>query len=47
VPALLLEAMQDKHRFRKFHRINGAIRAALIIFDDFKNARTTEALELA
>ena len=42
---LLLEAMQDKHRFRKFDGVDGAIGAAGIVFDNFQNTSPSKAFE--
>ena len=42
---LLLEAVQDEHRFRERHRVDCSIRAAGIVFADLQHADTTEALE--
>ena len=44
---LFLKAMQNKDSVFKFHRVNGAIRAAGIVLDDFKHtgpAKTSEWL---
>src|SRR3546814_1299946 len=43
--ALLLEAVQDEHRFRKLDRVYRSIGAAGIVFDDLQHAGTTEPLE--
>ena len=43
--ALLLEAVQDEHRFRELDRVDRSIRAAGIVFDHLQHAGTTEALE--
>jgi hypothetical protein len=43
--ALLLETVQDEHGFREFYGVDGAVRAASIVFDDFQNAGAAEALE--
>jgi hypothetical protein len=42
---LLLETVQDEHRFRKLDRVDRSIRAASIVFDDFQHASAAEALE--
>jgi hypothetical protein len=41
--ALFLETMKNKNRLLKLYSLNGAICAASIVFDDFKNAVTTKA----
>src|ERR1700679_1258071 len=43
--ALLLEAVQDEYRFLELHRIDRAICAASVIFDDLKHTGTTKAFK--
>src|SRR3546814_7984964 len=40
--ALLLEAVQDEHRFRKLDRVYRSIGAAGIVFDDLQHAGRSE-----
>jgi hypothetical protein len=37
--------VQDEHRFRVLHRVDGPVRAAGIVLDNLKHAGTAEALE--
>ena len=43
--ALLLEAVQDEHRFLKLHRVDRAVRATRVVFDHFQDTNAAEALE--
>src|SRR5208282_5222876 len=43
--ALLLEAMEDKDGFLKFHGVNGAIGAVAVVLDDFQDPAAANAPE--
>ena len=43
--ALLLEAVQDEHRFLELHGVDHAVLAARLVFDHFQNAGADETLE--
>jgi len=43
--ALLLEAVQDKHRLLELHGVDGTIRSADIVFDYLQDTGTSEAFE--
>jgi len=38
--ALLLEAMQDEHGFLELDRVDGAVRAARVVFDHLQDPRS-------